>query len=298
MPSSRVQTQPIPGRRAIGVTIVTLTLLALTPIRFTGWINSFGNLAEMVFAPASHPVTILAHWVAPPRKDALSDDREEVVRQELERTRQAFLRLQIENEQLRRLVEDLQRGFSLQGSSSVRPLARPVVGNPSDLSGGTLIVRAGKSDGVTTNTVATYDGMQLVGRVEKVTARFSEVKPITARHAGRLDAVVMIDANGEVMFPCSLTPDGKGALVGPVTVPDTPDPNAQLEVGQDVRLRFTDGSWPESSQMLLIGRVVEIGPAPDAPIRRYITVEPLVDLRRISKVVLRIPVDAPSEGGP
>ncbi len=298
MPSSRAQTQPIPGRRAIGFTIVILTLLALTPIGFTGWINSFGNLAKMVFAPASHPVTTIAHWVAPPRKNALSDDREEVVRKELERTRQAYLRLQIENEQLRRLVKDLQRGFSLQGSSSVRPLARPVVGNPSDLSGGTLVVRAGKSDGVTTNTVATYDGMQLVGRVEKVTARFSEVKPITARHAGRLDAVVMIDADGQVMLPCSLTPDGKGALVGPVTVPDTPDPNAQLEIGQDVRLRFTDGSWPESSQMLLIGRVVEIGPAPDSPIRRYITVEPLVDLRRISKVVLRIPVDTPSEGGP
>jgi cell shape-determining protein MreC len=298
MPSSRLQSQPMPGGRAVVLTIVILCLLALTPVRFTGWINSFGNLAEMVFAPASHPVTILAHWVAPPRKDALSDDREEVVRQELERTRQAYLRLQLENDQLRRLVTDLQRGFSVQGSSTVRPLARPVVGNPSDLSGGMLVVRAGKSDGVTTNTVATYDGMQLVGRVEKVTAKFSEVKPITARHAGRLDAVVMIDDNGEVMLPCSLTPDGKGALVGPVTVPDTPDPNAKLEVGQDVRLRFTDGSWPESSQMLLIGRVVEIGPAPDAPIRRYITVEPLVDLRRISKVVLRIPVDTPSESGP
>lgn len=280
------------------LTIVLLCVLGLTPLRFMTWMESFGALAQTLMTPASHPVKVIAHWLSPPRADSLSEDREEVVREELERTTQALLRTQLENDQLRRLVEDLQRGFTLQGMTSIRPLARPIVGNPSDLSGGMLTVRAGKRDGVTLNTIATYDGMQLVGRVARVTERFSEVKPITARNADRLDAVVILDAIGEKMVACSLTPDGEGMLTGPVTEPETSDLQATIEIGQDVRLRVSDGSWPESSQMLLIGRIVEIGPAPDQMLRRYITVLPLIDLRRISKVVLRIPLDGPSEDQP
>ncbi len=298
MPSARAQSHPVPGQRAIALAIVLLCLFGLIPVRYMTWVESFGALTQTLMTPASHPVKMLAHWLSPPRVDALSEDREEVVREELERTTQALLRVQMENKQLRRLIEDLQRGYALQGATSVRPLARPVVGNPSDLSGGSLTVRGGQRDGVTLNTVATYDGMQLVGRVTRVSDRFCDVKPITARNADRLDAVVMFGADDEEMVPCSLTPDGQGRLAGPVTDPETNDPRATLEVGQDVRLRVTDGSWPESSQMLLIGRIVEIGPAPDQPLRRYITVQPLVDLRRISKVVLRIPVDAPSEAQP
>lgn len=298
MPSARSQVQPIPGRRGIVLALCTLTLLALIPIRHLTWLNWFGELTHTVVAPASHPISAVAHWVVPPRVDAISDDRQEVLAEELERTRQAMLRMEMENEQLRRLVEDLQRGFTIQGSESVRPLARPVVGNPSDLSGGMLIIRAGSSDGVTTNTVATYDGMQLVGRVERVTGRLCEIQPITARHAARLDAVVMLDPNGGAMLPCSLTPTGDGSLAGPVTEADSSEGQIPLAVGQDVRLRVTDGSWPESAQMLLIGRVVEISPAPNQPVRRQITVQPLVDLSRISKVVLRVPVDAPREGTP
>jgi len=298
MPSARSQVQPTPGRRGIILAVCILILLALIPIRHLGWLNWFGELALTVVAPASHPISAVAHWVVPPRIDAISDDREEVLAEELERTRQALLRMELENEQLRRLVEDLQRGFTLQGSESVRPLARPVVGNPSDLSGGMLVIRAGSGDGVTTNTVATYDGMQLVGRVERVTGRFCEIQPITARHAARLDAVVMLDPNGGTMLPCSLTPVGDGSLAGPVTEPDAPEGQIPLALGQDVRLRVTDGSWPESAQMLLIGRIVEIAPAPDQPVRRHITVQPLVDLNRISKVVLRVPVDSPREANP
>lgn len=279
--------------------VCTLLLLALVPIRHLNWLNWFGDLTHTVVAPASHPISAVAHWVVPTHmEDIVSGVGEEVLIEELERTRQAMLRMEMENQQLRRLVDDLQRGFSLQSSESVRPLARPVVGNPSDLSGGMLVVRAGSRDGVTTNTVATYDGMQLVGRVERVTSRICEIQPISARHAARLDAVVMLEPNGGAMLPCSLTPVGDGSLAGPVTEPDSAEGQIPLAVGQDVRLRVNDGSWPESSQMLLIGRIVEIAPAPDQPVRRYITVQPLVDLSRISRVVLRVPVDALREDAP
>ncbi len=292
MPSSRATTHTAPGGRPLAVTVVVLCVLGLMPLRFTeSWVKWFGDLAWRVFAPVSHPMSELARWVSPDRATALSDAPEAVLAQELELTRQKLLREQLENGRLRRLVDDLQRGFALDAGVPVRLLARPIIGNPSDLSGGVLIVRAGSGDGVTTSTVATYDGMQLVGRVERVQSSVCEIRPITARRSGRVDGVVMLRPDGEATLNCSLTPNGDGTLSGPVTElgpnVDAPD----LALGQDVRLMARDGSWPTSAQMLLIGRVVAIDPAPGQPLRRWITVEPLVELRTISQAVLRIPVD-------
>jgi hypothetical protein len=295
MPSLRTTTHATPGRRPLVVAALLLCVLGLLPLRWTGWIGWFGDLAWRVVAPVSHPISEMARWVSPGGDLVLSDQPEAVLASELELTRQALLRERADNDRLRALIEDLQRGFSVDLSSPVRPLARPVIGNPSDLAGGVLMVRAGRDDGVTTNTVVTFDGMQLVGRVERVLGSVCEVRPITAKRSGRLDGLVMLEADGSVTLACSLTPNGDGTLSGPVMEPAALATGPQLALGQDVRLLGRDGSWPTSAQMLLIGRVVSIDPAPGQPLRRWVTVEPLVELRTISQAVLRIPLDGVSQ---
>ncbi|GAB4384169.1 MAG: hypothetical protein Kow0022_05920 [Phycisphaerales bacterium] len=263
------------------------------------WLTPLSGLAYRVIAPISHPISEASRWVAPARVDPLSDEPEQVLRMELERTRQAMLRQKAENEQLRAIIADLQRGFALGAGTTVRPLTTSVIGNPSDLSSGMLVIRAGSNQGVTANgTVATYQGIQLVGRVERVMGAVSYVRPITARKAGRLDGLVMLVPDGSFTLACSLSPTGDGTLRGPVTEPDSPSAEHQLEIGQDVRLNTTDGSWPDSAQMLLIGRVVKIEPAPGQSLRRWVSVQPIADLRSISQVVLRIPIDEHAEDRP
>ncbi|RMH11704.1 MAG: hypothetical protein D6695_08545 [Planctomycetota bacterium] len=299
MPRSRPHHHATPGGRAFALAVVFLSIFGLLPVRPVGtWLTPFSELAYRVIAPVSHPISEVSRWVAPGRIESLVDDPEQVLAEELERTRQALLREKLENERLRSIIEDLQRGFALDPGTAVRPLTCAVIGNPSDLTAGLLTVRAGKNAGVTTHTVATYQGIQLVGRVERVLGSVSEVLPITTRRAGRLDGVVMLDDDGAHMLACSLTPTGDGTLRGPVTEPRTPDPEHPLAVGQDVRLRVTDGSWPDSAQMLLLGRVIEIEPAPGQPLRRWIRVQPIADLRAVSQVVLRIPIEQTLESRP
>lgn len=298
MPSSKHHSHNGPRSRALPLTVFALFVLALIPLKYLEWLRALGDLSYRVIAPISHPISEVSRWVAPGRVDTLSDEPEDVLAAELERTRQAMLRERTENEQLRSIIADLQRGFAIGAGAPVRPLTTSVVGNPSDLTSGMLLIRAGRGAGVTEHTVATYQGIQLVGRVDRVMGAVSEVRPITARKAGRLDGVVMVEPDGSFTLACSLTPTGEGTLRGPVTEPDTPDPDRALAIGQDVRLKATDGSWPDSAQMLLIGRVVEIEPAPGQPLRRWITVQPLADLRGISQVVLRIPVQEDAEDRP
>lgn len=298
MPNARAQSHAGPRGKTLPLTVFALCVLALIPFQHIRWLNPLSGLAMRVIAPISHPISEVSRWVVPGRVEDLADAPEQVLAEELERTRQAYLREKVENDRLRAVIEDLQRGFSLGASSDIRPLTASVVGNPSDLSSGTLLVRAGSGAGVNSHTVATYQGTQLVGRVVRVLGAVSEVRPITARRAGRLDAAVMLTPDGSQMLACSLTPTDDEMLAGPVTEPDTPNPAHPIEVGQDVRLRATDGSWPDSAQMLLIGRIVEIQPAPGQSLRRWIVVKPLADLRAISQVVLRIPLDDAPEGRP
>lgn len=298
MPNARAQSHAGPRGKTLPLTVFTLCVLALIPLRYLEWLNPLSGLAMRVIAPISHPISEVSRWVVPGRVDDLSDAPEQVLAEELERTRQAYLRERVENDRLRTVIEDLQRGFALGASSDVRPLTASVVGNPTDLSSGTLLVRAGRSAGVNSHTVATYQGTQLVGRVVRVLGPTSEVRPITARRAGRIDGAVMLTPDGSQMLACSLTPTDDEMLAGPVTEPDVANPAHPLAVGQDVRLRTTDGSWPDSAQMLLIGRIVEIRPAPGQSLRRWIVVKPLADLRAISQVVLRIPLNDAPEGQP
>ncbi|KAA0216728.1 MAG: hypothetical protein DYG94_13080 [Leptolyngbya sp. PLA3] len=298
MPNARAQSSTGPRGKTLPLTVFTLCVVALIPLRFLEWLNPLSGLAMRVIAPISHPVSEVSRWVVPGRVDPLTDAPEQVLAEELERTRQAYLREKVENDRLRTVIEDLQRGFALGARSDVRPLTASVVGNPSDLSSGTLLVRAGSGAGVNAHTVATFQGTQLVGRVVRVLGAVSEVRPITARRAGRIDGAVMLAPDGSQMLACSLTPTDDQMLSGPVTEPDVADPAHPLAVGQDVRLRTTDGSWPDSAQMLLIGRIVEIQPAPGQSLRRWIVVKPLADLQAISQVVLRIPLEVAPESQP
>ncbi|MCL4221774.1 MAG: hypothetical protein KJZ65_10455 [Phycisphaerales bacterium] len=296
MPNARAQSHTGPRGKTLPLTVFALGVLALIPLPYLRWLNPLSGLAMRVIAPISHPISEASRWVVPGRVDDLADEPEQVLAEELERTRQAYLREKVENDRLRAVIEDLQRGYSLGARSDIRPLTASVVGNPSDLSSGTLLIRAGSGAGVNAHTVATFQGTQLVGRVVRVLGAVSEVRPITARRAGRLDGAVMLTPDGSQMLACSLTPTDGELLAGPVTEPDVPDAAYPLAVGQDVRLRTTDGSWPDSAQMLLIGRIVEIQPAPGQSLRRWIVVKPLADLRAISQVVLRIPLgDAPED---
>lgn len=280
--------------------MIVLVVLALLPARLIGWVGAFRKPVETLLAPSSHLFSGLARWLTPPRGLKPRDDAITILEEELERYRALALRREEENSQLRSVISDLQAGREYAPDLTVRFLTASVIGAASDLASAAIWVRAGTAQGAEVNTVATVRGVQLFGRVISSTARTCRIMPITARNAGRLQARVMLTEDGKSDgLICQLVPVGDGTLRGPVEDRRDPDSRAPIEpaVGMTVRLDDPD-HWPRNARMLLVGKVEQVVPSAQSPLRREVIVRPTVDrLDRVSEVVLRVASEPPAPDG-
>lgn len=267
-----------PGARQWLLAVSLLLLCAsMLPARYIDWVGAVGNLATRLIAPASHPISMVTRWVVPaerqrdgPTVRALQREREEF--------RALWLREQEENSRLRRIITELQQGLAYD-DLPVRRLHRPIIGSGSDGSGGSLIVRAGTTEGVEKNAVATTAGVQLVGRIIDAGSRTSYVRLINDRRTGERIKGLVVAEDGERGGTCVLHPIRDGLLQGLVSGRDVPVPKP----GQRVHLH--DEEWPRHSQMLVIGQIERVDRGDHG--WHLLTVRPTVELDRVSEVVLR-----------
>lgn len=283
------------ARTLLRISLVLLFVMAIVPMRFTRWTTGFADVAVTVSAPVSNAVRWVSDPLTRPFRRSADPALAEQYLQELEVARQRSLDLELKVRELERLVFELQRGAELTPELGVQQVAAPVIGRFSEASSSALQVRAGTGRGVVENSVAVVEGLQLLGRVERVTGAWCVVRPITDKAAGGLMALVMTGDELESGIQCRLEPAGGGRLEGPATwvFDETRRAPVEITVGMTVRLR--DETWPRSAQMLIVGEVVEVSPAPDEPTRTIITVAPTVPLQRVSEVVLRVPIDPDTE---
>lgn len=279
--------QSLTPAKRVAIGAAAALALSLVPVRYTaGWTRPMGDLAVRLAAPVSHPVSLLSRLMHPAKVQPV-DEGERLQLADAERFRVLYLRAMHENAQLRQRIEVLQGGLAVNPERPVALLGATVIGTGGDLSQSLLRIRRGTEVGIHPNTVATVRGTQLLGRVVHAARALSEIRPITDRAAGPILGRVVLRADGAGLA-CTLEPDGRGRLVGPVE--DVREhaglEGLRLEVGQTVRL--ADDAWPRHAQMLEIGRVARIEPSPESPLRRIITVEPAVDLARVSEIELRI----------
>lgn len=293
--SRLLHTSPL-ARRLLPITIGFLVITTFLPPAVGAWPAWFGRLVRFFIAPISQPVRGLAGWLSPAEQPRGDDQVSESLRLQAEGYRQQLLRAQLEIDQLRTQISDLQLGRQLNPDLPVRLMHAAVIGTSSDLSSSLLSIKAGQADGVEVNSVATFRGQQLLGRVVSSDQRSCQVQPITSSHAGQLRGVVML--TDLIRGPeCHLEPAGDGTLVGPVEDlrqwPEGSQPPEDAVQGDPIRarvgqtVRLQDPSWPKSSQALFIGLVERVEPAPDQPLRQIITVRPTLRLERVSEVVLR-----------
>lgn len=287
----RPLSQLLDAKRTLPVALLLLAVTALLPARHLAWAGWFGTLAQTLAAPISHPVSRFIRWVAPAAPLVAGEDNaSHAWRLRAEEFETLYLRERSSNERLLEQIALLQSGLALNPGLGVRQLATPVIGASSDLSSGLMSVRAPRQSAITTGTtIAVVEGVQLLGRVDSVRAMIALVRPITDRSSSRIEGVVVLgDSREAPRLRCSLSPAGDGTLVGPVEDPSGLPAGVSLAIGQ--RVRLADPTWPESAQELIVGQVESIRPNPDQPLRQMLVVRPLVDLSRVSEVVLRIPV--------
>lgn len=297
----------------IGLTaaIAALGVLSFAPPGAAGWVGAFRGPVRTVLAPIAAPFALLLGLVLREESIAASGPAQEALTQ-----RDGYLRevnqLRAENDDLRRVIADLQHGLDLNPNIPVRQFTAAVIGSSLDLSSMMLSVRAGTREGVEPSaSVAVVRGVHLVGRVVgSPSPRTCSVLPFTDRSAGWINGVVMLDAT-RFGPACRLEPQGDGTLTGrlrseAVLLPTGASSaaidsasgggDAQAGVKPGMVVRLADDSWPQSAQMLELG-VVESVETPAQDIRiRTLVVRPKYRVERVSEVTLRVPAVRSSNG--
>lgn len=282
---ARRGTQTNAPDRAMSAVVLAFVLACFLPAGLSGPAAWLGDLASIISAPISRPLRIVAGWVAPAAPGRTDPEVVRALRDERDHFEFLYNRERAANEELRRQMEQLRLVAALNPDSSTRLVMAPVIGRPSDPSSPLLELRAGHAQGVNRNDAIAVGGVQLLGRVERASERTSLALPITARASGRILGMVMTSESGGL--ECALEPTGDGRLRGDVAFvdPDREPDVAPVRAGQTVRLR--DAEWPASAQMLVIGTVESVGPAPDSPLRQVVVVRPGVALDRVTEVIVR-----------
>lgn len=268
-------------------------MFALAPGRATAWASWLRGPLETVLAPGAWPLAKLSGALRPGR--AIDMGHPDASELELVRQRDelelGLARANARIAELEQLVRDLQLTSTVPGREATRPVVANRVGQA--LGSGTIDVRAGTRDGVIAGDVATARGtQQLVGLVTKAGTMVSTVRLLTDRRIepGLMQAVIgaegMRDASTQQSLPrCQLRPDGSGRLIDEqVAAPAGSE--VAIRVGALVRL--DDATWPGPAQLLTLGRIERVDAAA-SPQFRKITVRPIVDVSRVSGVILHVP---------
>lgn len=282
--------------RALPAAVLLLLIASFLPGHLLAPLSWLGDLVGMVAAPIAQPLRLVGSWLAPPDSGDAQPEEIAALNRQIEEYKTLYERARARNDDLLRQMEQLGLLHSLNPSLSTKFLNAPVIGASGDPASRELKIRAGTSLGVHQNDVVAVEGVQLFGAVRSASAKTAWIMPITAKEQGRIQGRVMIEDGRGVA--CSLAPVGDGTLRGDVAY-DEADPEASRAVAVGQVVRLDDELWPESAQMLVLGAVESVEPAPDSPLRPVIVVRPLITLDRVSEVIVRVSsMPGQAEGAP
>ncbi|MBC7772860.1 MAG: hypothetical protein H7210_10225 [Pyrinomonadaceae bacterium] len=292
MPRTHAYMNP---RFALGVTSSVLVVLALLPPKAISWLGWIASPVNFVLFPIQNPLDSLVKWTegSKSKGDANGPDADLVTR--IEQLKFELLNAQEQNDHLRQQIMDLQRGLALNPDVP-RQVYAPIIGGSADLSSGVLTAKAGEREGIEVGSVAVAGGVNLVGRVTKVTGRYSLILPITRKPKTTqfVRAVVMLTETDRGPL-CELAATGSGTLAGTVMDRISAQTYTAVDITPGMIVRLADTAWPGSSQMLIVGEVKTIETEPTG--HRKIVVEPRLRLDRVSEVWLRVTGESDKPGG-
>lgn len=287
---------PLNRRTAFAATCAAMLVCALLPARLTPFVPWFSGVLDLAIAPVQRPVSGLIRMLRGPQPGRPTDEHLRALEADRDLWALRAAQADVEIESLRRQIVQLQRGLALNPRLNVRQRQAAVIGFGAGADSPLLKVQAGERDGVTPGSVATFDGVNLVGRVTRVESRISRVTPTTDTDAGGLGArVFAADAPAvpvaNVPTPlqsleCKLSPDGRGRLIGPVEWTGLRPDQAAMRPAPGMVVRLADPSWPVHAQMLVVGTVEDVRTSDVG--RTTIVVRPVFDLQRLGEVTIRL----------
>ncbi|MFT3685647.1 MAG: hypothetical protein QM783_12095 [Phycisphaerales bacterium] len=285
-------------------------VLAITPWRFSFWLQAPANAVSIFVSPLQNGFTKVLTPIAVkgrgnrPGGDADGPDVE------LLRTR--YLQLEEENRQLRQQVESLQQGVKVYADLGTPRVIAASLG----MRGSLLQVRTDhvqpQADGTSPigpGSIAVLRGVCLVGRVVAPGNKVTLVQLVGDPSIGELRGVVRpsesaAPADGPVAAPSSdadsseygvkLTPTADGKLTGSVYLiaQGAGNRGRKLEpVKPGARVRLSDPGWPRFAQMLILGEIESVGVAQND--RQTVTVRPMYEVRELAGAEFTLLIQPP-----
>lgn len=276
----------VTANRVLALSIAAVVVTTFLPARLLGWTRIPGRITQRLTSPPSDLVKVMGDWLV---KAEPAEHPEPLIGQ-IDQLRALVHRLELDNARLRIQVEELSGVRSTQ-NEPMRLLTTSVIAGTTDPTGRLLRLRAGRRDGIEAGSVASLRGQHLLGRIVNIDDAMCEVLPITDRNAETITVQVYEQDGSKTELFFDLTPVGDGTLKGPgryVTEGLEQTPRT-AKIGQIVRL--SDENWIGHGG-LIVGEITAVEPSPQSPLRPVITVKPVVDTRRVSSVVVRVPGSA------
>jgi len=252
-------------------------------------VNPLHDVLEVAVSPVSLALGFFGvHARAEDRPRVVADDLAEANRR-IERLLADNLRLEMRVEDLRRknaALQDLREHFD-RGDYTFRQAT--VMGRALDRDSRTMVINRGRAHDVAVDHIV-VDGPYLVGRVTDTTRVTADVRLVNAPGM-RLDAILLPEDWGGGPVPAErrrqavqFQPEGADRFAAQL------HQRVAAEVGDVAHLR--DDFWPPAAQGLVLGRVTAIEPVDDPPLRKRITIEPMVNLNYLTEVTVILPQGA------
>lgn len=286
-----------PSKRAFLVAIALAGVLAILPNRWLRpWTSDLAAVVNVPLEPFEYGGIKIRTWFRP-APDPLQGEPEIVQRliEDRDEVHALYRAAQLRVEALEQEISELQDAQRFHRGGNITPVYAPITGRSPGRGGGPLRLRAGTREGVTTNTVAVYRGVHLIGRVTGEVGRFScRLLPITDRASQWVVGMILSpdDPTSSISDAprVDLKPLGNGTLSG------------EIDRARDVRpgdlVRLADPSWPDSAQGMIIGYVESVDHKDDDPLRDVVVVEPRYLAADLAAVTLKIEqLEAPDKDG-
>jgi len=250
--------------------------------------GSLHNFTELVVGVGARPLSAMA--------SALRDEAHEPehfqqlveANRRIESQQNIILRLWRENQQLRRENAALQEIRSELGRK--RYVFRParVMSRSTDPVSRTVTLNRGTGAGLIEGA-AVVSGPHLVGRIIEVGRLTADVQLITAPGTEFQALITPPVWSVESLPEQRLRQPARFEHKGGGRFEAIAREDMLVNVGDVAHLADPSPRWPESAQGMIVGKVIEIAPVHEPPLRKKIVIEPLDELFYRDRVLVVLP---------
>jgi len=253
-----------PGRIVLIVTILLIGIL------FHGFFNRLLQVIQI-------PLVSSATWIT--QRVGLFQDAEHLTQEEVARLKEleiSYDLLVVQQDAMKSEYEQLKKTLGFVEKASVRPLGAAIVGRTNQDGQSRLVINRGAEDGIRVGAPVIVEQGLYVGKVRSVSQTQSIVSTLTD-----LDHATAVSLLNETRTIGLI----KG-LNGNLTVLDFIPLDEKIEVDN---LVVTSGLEEFIPSGLLVGYVNTVRPDQNGPFQEAV-VEPMIDIRRYSSVVVLLPL--------